>query len=121
MRYIFLLLLNVPIIAAALLNLVTRYKLRRVTKRRFRIQMILWTVLLVVLLFSFPAYNYFTGKSILDSHELSLFDIFQTTAIIFLLYVLNNMRQKMEWTEKTLRDLHQELSIRLSEEKNDKS
>lgn len=120
MRYIILLLLNVPIIAAALLNLVTRYKLRRITKRRFKIQMLLWAVLLVVLVFSFPAYNYLTGKPILDSHELSLFDIFQTTAIIFLLYVLNNMRQKMEWNEKTLRDLHQELSIRLSEDENAK-
>ncbi len=121
MRYIFLLLLNVPIIAAALLNLVTRYKLGRITKRRFKIQMLLWAILLVVLIFSFPAYNYLTGKPILDSHELSLFDIFQTTAIIFLIYVLNNMRQKIEWTEKTLRDLHQELSIRLSEDENAKS
>lgn len=121
MRYIILLLLNVPIISIALLNLVTRFKLRKISQRRFKIQMLLWAALLIILVFSFPFYNYLTGKPILDSHELSLFDIIQTTAIIFLLYVINNMRQKAEWNEKTIRDLHQEVSIRLSEEKNAKS
>ena len=116
MRYLILLLLNVPIISIALLNLVTRYKLRKITPRRFKIQMILWAILLIVLIFSFPLYNYLTGKPLLDSHELSLFDIVQTTAIIFLIYVVNNMRQKAEWNEKTIRDLHQELSIKLSEQ-----
>lgn len=114
MRYLILLLLNVPIISIALLNLITRYKLKKITQRRFRIQMILWAILLIVLIFSFPLYNYLSGKPILDSQELSLFDIFQTTAIIFLVYVVNNMRQRAEWNEKTIRDLHQELSIKLS-------
>lgn len=114
MRYIILLLLSVPIISMALLNLITKYKLKKVTKRRFRIQIVLWAILLIVLISSFPLYNYLSGNPILDSRELSLFDIFQTTAIIFLIYVINNMRQKAEWTEKTIRDLHQELSIKLS-------
>jgi hypothetical protein len=116
MRYVVLLLLNVPIIMVALLNLITRYKLSRVTKERFYTQMSLWAILLVVFIASFPLYNYFSGKPILDSSELSLFDIVQTTAIIFLLYVVNTMRQKSEKTERTLRDLHQELSIRLSKD-----
>ena len=83
--------------------------------------MLLWAVLLVVLVISFPVYNYLTGKPPLDSHELSLFDIVQTTAIIFLIYIINNMRQKIEWNERTVRDLHQEISIKLSEKFNDKS
>lgn len=121
MRYVILLLLNVPIISIALLNLVTKFKLRKISKKRFRVQMLLWAILLIVLIFSFPAYNYLTGKPPLDSHELSLFDIVQTTAIIFLIYVINNMRQKAEWNERTIRDLHQELSIRLSEKENGKN
>lgn len=121
MRYIILLLLNVPIISIALLNLLTRFKLRKISKRRFKIQMLLWAVLLVFLVISFPIYNLLAGKPLLDSSELSLFDIIQTTALIFLLYVINNMRQKIDWNEKTIRDLHQELSIRLSEIDNGKS
>lgn len=117
MRYLILVLLNVPIISIALLNLVTRYKLRRISGRRFRIQMALWAILLLVLICSFPLYNYLTGKAILDAQELSLFDIVQTTAIIFLIYVVNTMRQRADWNERRIRDLHQELSIKLSDTK----
>lgn len=114
MRYVVLLLLNVPIISVALLNLFTRYKLKKITVRRFKIQMMLWVILMVILVLAFPLYNYYTDQPILDSDELSLFDIIQTTAIIFLFYTINNMRQKNEWNEKRIRDLHQELSIKLS-------
>lgn len=82
--------------------------------------MILWAVILIVLVFSFPLYNYLTGNPPLDSQELSLFDIVQTTAIIFLLYIINNIRQKLEWSERTIRELHQELSIKLSQISNEK-
>lgn len=115
MRYVILVLLNLPVILMALLNLVTQYKMKKVAKNRFRFQLSLWLVILVLLILSFPAYNYFSGNPILDSSELSLFDMVETTLIIFLLYVVNDYRRKIERTEKTLRDLHQELSIKLSE------
>lgn len=114
MRYIILLLLNLPIIFLALLNIVTQYKMHRITKARLRHQLTLWIIILVVLVSSFPLYNYLSGKPVLDSSELSLFDIVQTTAITFLLYAINHQRQQIERTERTLRDLHQELSIKLS-------
>jgi quinol-cytochrome oxidoreductase complex cytochrome b subunit len=114
MRYIVLLMLNVPIISVALLNLVTKYKMKKISKKRFNLQMLLWAVLLTILIFSFPIYNITAGKPPLDSHELSLFDIIQTTAVIFMVFVINNMRQKIESTERTLKELHQELSIRTS-------
>jgi len=114
MRYLLLLLLNVPIISIALLNLITRFKLKKITKRRFRIQISIWAFLLIILISSFPLYNFAFEKELLDSSELSVFDIAQTTAIIFLLYIMNNLRQRTEDTEHRLRALHQELSIRLS-------
>jgi hypothetical protein len=114
MRYIILVLLNVPIILLALVNFVTRYKLKRIEKTRFHRQIILWTVLLVALISSFPVYNLLNNKELLDSSELSFFDIFQTTAVIFLLYIVNRQRQKNEQLDKNLRDFHQELSIKLS-------
>lgn len=114
MRYIILVILNVPIILLALTNILTQYKVKRVTKARFRHQIILWLLILIVLVCSFPLYNYSVNKPIFDSAELSLFDIFQTTAIIALFYIINSQRQKIEHTDKTVRDLHQELSIKLS-------
>jgi hypothetical protein len=113
-RYTILVLLNLPVILLALVNIVTQYKLKKVTRARFRHQVTLWLIVLIVLIISFPIYNLLTGHSLLDSSELSLFDIFQTTAIVVLFYIINNQRQKIERNEKVIRELHQEISIRLS-------
>jgi len=119
MRYAVLVILNIPIILLALFNIFTQYKLRNITKQRLQHQFTLWVLVFIVLVCSFPLYNYVSGKPLLDSAELSLFDIVQTTAIITIFYIINSQRQKIERTEKTIRDLHQELSIKLSEKKHD--
>lgn len=115
MRYAILVFLNLPIILLALMNIITQYKLKKVERSRFRIQLTLWLIILVTLVSSFPLYNYLAGKSPLDSSELSLFDIVQSTAIIYLIYIVNEYRRKIERSERLMRDLHQELSIKLSE------
>ena len=114
MRYIVLVLLNVPIILLALVNFITKYKLGRITKQRLHHQLFLWITLLVVLIASFPVYNIVTGKQPLEASGLSLFDIVQTTAIVLMFYIINSQRQRAEQNEHRLKDLHQELSIRLS-------
>ncbi len=119
MRYVLLVILNTPIILLGLLNIVTQYKMKRVSKQRFRHQVILWILILVVIVSSFPLYNYLIGKPLLGSSELSLLDIIQTTTIIAMLYALNSQRQKIDQAEKIIRDLHQEVSIRLSGNKNE--
>ena len=90
MRYLILVLLNVPIILAALINIITQYKLRKVSVTRFRHQLIIWMVIMVVLIGSFPLYNISISHPPLDSSELSLFDILQTTAIILLFYIASH-------------------------------
>lgn len=117
MRYIILVILNTPIIFVALLNIITQYKLKKVSPARFRHQIFIWLTILVVLISSFPIYNIIVGKPLLDSSGLSVFDIVQTTAIIFLFYFLNAQRQRIDQTEQRLRSLHQELSIQQSENK----
>ena len=120
MRYFALILLNVPIILLALINIITQYKLKKVSIGRFRHQIIIWLGALIIIVGSFPVYNIMNGRAPLDSHELSLFDIVEITAIIFLIYIVNNQRQRADQTEKRLRDLHQELSIRMSKDETKK-
>ncbi len=115
MRYVILVLLNLPVVLLALINIVTKYKTRKISRERFRRQVLLWTLILVIIVSSFPLYNLASGQHPLESTALSLFDIVEITVIVFLIYIINNMRQKLEWTERRLRDLHQELSIRLSD------
>lgn len=116
MRYVILILINIPVVMLALLNLTTKYKLKRTTKNRYQRQLIFWILLFIILVTSFPLYNLINGRPPLESSELSFFDIIQTTAIIALIYIVNNQHQKTEQTEQKLRDLHQELSIYLSGE-----
>lgn len=114
MRYLILVILNLPVILLAFTNLLTQYKLKKISKVRFRRQILLWLIILIVLVSSFPLYNYFNGKHLFDSSELSFFDIAETTAIIFLFYVINRHRQQIDQNDKIIRDLHQEISIKLA-------
>jgi len=114
MRYIFLVILNLPITGLAMLNILTQYKLGKISKRRFTHQFIFWVVVLAALVLSFPLYNMSRNKPILESSKLSLIDIFESTIIIYLVYIINNHRRKIEQNERLIRDLHQEISIRLS-------
>ena len=102
----------------ALVNIVTDYKLKKISVNRFRNQIFLWILILIVVIGSFPVYNILVGRPPLDSSELSLFDIVQTTIIIFLLYAINSQRQRIEQNEQRLKKMHQEISIRLSEKNN---
>lgn len=115
MRYILLVILNLPIILMALINIITQYKLGAVSRSRLRHQLIIWLLTLSVVVGSFPIYNWLAGKELFDSSELSLFDIVEVTAIIWLCYGINTHRQRLDQAERRVRQLHQELSIRLSE------
>lgn len=117
MRYIILVILNMPIILLALLNIVTQYKMKHATIRRFRRQVVLWLLVLIVIIGSFPFYNYLSGNPLLSSKDLSVFDIVEVTLVIDLFYIINVLRQRLDHTEKYLRDLQQELSIKLSEDR----
>lgn len=120
MRYLILLLLNIPIIVLALLSILTKYKTKKITKHRFRIQTVFWITVLGLLIASFPVYNHLVGYSTFDSNKLTLIDIVQTTVIVYLVYSLTGIQQKLEQTNRRLQDLHQELSIRLSEQSNER-
>ena len=50
MRYVILVLLNLPIILVALVNIVTQYKLKKVSPNRFRHQIILWLLIMIILI-----------------------------------------------------------------------
>lgn len=119
-RYVLLVLLNMPFIVAGLLNALVSYKLRKSTRRRFLFQTILWLLVFIGLILSKPAYEYLFSNKLTDTEPLSLFDVIQITGIIFTLFVVNRLRIKQETLEHRLQDLHQELSIKLAEDSDQK-
>lgn len=114
MRYLLLVALNLPLVLLALINIVTQYKLGKVSRGQLTRQLFVWLSFLIILVTSFPIYNYLRGYQFDDSRNLSIFDILQTTAIAWLFYIINNQRRKLEQTEQRLRHLHERLSIQLS-------
>ena len=113
-RYVILMLLNLPFVILAVTGIITRFKMKRITRRRAAIQLLMWCSLLLGLIIAHPIYNWLFANNFTETDSLSLFDVVQITAIIFLLYTLNGVSNRLEQTEKRLNDLHQELSIRLS-------
>lgn len=116
-RYLLLFLLNLPFILAAILSQITQYKLGRSSKKRLRVQMLLWIIVLTGLAAAEPIYTWLFANGLTQTESLSLFDVVQITAIVMLFYITNRSRAKLDALERQTQDLHQELSIRLSTKK----
>lgn len=116
-RYVLLLIINLPFLILAVTGIITRYKMKRITKRRASIQLALWLIIFIGLALAEPVYRWLFANNFTQTDSLSLFDVVQITAILFLLYIVNGLSVRLEQTETRLNDLHQELSIRLSTKK----
>lgn len=117
-RYTLLVLLNTPLIMLGVMNAVVAYKLDRTSKRRFIFRLVLWLGIFVGLIFAETIYNYLFSSGLTQTEPLSLFDVIQITAIILVLFLANLANSRVAILEKQVRDLHQELSIRLSKNTN---
>lgn len=110
-----LFLLNTPLISVGILQAVVSYKMKRIQKRRFLVRISLWTIILAGLIFAQPLYIYLFSNNLTRTEPLSLFDVIQTTGIILTLFIANQAFTKADTLERRVQDLHQELSIQLSE------
>jgi hypothetical protein len=116
-RYTILLILNAPFVLAGFVNALVNFKLSRISKRHFVMQWALWLVVLAGLAGARPIYEFLFSNNLTVSEPLSLFDVIQITGIIIVIFMANRSRTKLDMLERRVQDLHQELSIRLSEER----
>jgi hypothetical protein len=116
-RYLILLLLNGPFIIAGLVNALVNFKLSKISKRRFLFQAGLWTLVFVGLAATQPIYQFLFSNNLTQTEPLSLFDVIQITGIVIIFFIANRTRTKLDVLERRVQDLHQELSIRLSDKK----
>ena len=113
-RYLILVALSLPVLTLAFVNLLVQYKLKKVSRQKFVSQFFAWFIVAAVIVLAFPVYNWLSGRPMFEAYGLSSFDIIQTTAIIYMFYILNRQRQQIDRNEKALQELHQGLAIRLS-------
>jgi hypothetical protein len=113
-------LLNLPLLTAAMINTIVGYKLGHMGRRRFILGMFFWLLILASLILIKPIYEYLFSNNLTQTEPLSLFDVFQITGIIFTLFIANRAYGKVDVLERKVQDIHQELSIRLAEDKDKK-
>jgi hypothetical protein len=114
-RYQILLLINLPLIIAALTSALVDFKLGKLSKKKYLFQTAIWAIILGGLASAEWIYQYLFSQNLTRTEPLSLFDVIQITGIITVLFMANRSRIKVESLERRVQDLHQELSIRLSE------
>lgn len=95
------------------MNALVSFKTNHSTRRRFLVQVLFWLIILSGLVLAEPLYLYLFSHGYTDSESLSLFDVIQITGIVFVFYIANRSRNRLETLEKRVQDLHQQLSIRL--------
>jgi len=118
-RYLILVLLNLPLILAGLLGSLIDLKTHKISRGKYIFQTLLWLVILTGLSLAQPFYRYLYHHHLTRTDAMSLFDVVEITGIIYILFMANRSRIKTEVLERRLQDLHQELSIRLSDDASD--
>jgi phage-related holin len=119
-RYLILLLLNLPLVFIALLSALVDYKMGKLSRKKYFIQLVLWLVILAGIGSAHFIYSFLFSHQLTQTEPLSLFDVIQITGVIVVLFMANRSRIKLEALERRVQDLHQELSIRLSEDERKK-
>lgn len=115
-RYLILVLLNIPLICAAILNAVVSYNLKHLSLRRFIFKVAFWVTIFLGLVFAESIYNFLYTGGLTQTEPLSLFDVLQITGVIYVFYLVNRLYVKVDVLERRVQDLHQELSIRLAQD-----
>ena len=67
-----------------------------------------------------PIYSYLFSNQLTTTEPLSLFDVMLITGLIFTFYIANQAYSRADTLERRIQDLHQELSIRLSDDESNK-
>lgn len=114
-------LLNLPLIFAAITNSLVSYKLKHLSRRRLILKVGFWIMVLLGLIFAESIYNFLYSEGLTQTEPLSLFDVLQITGIIYVFYLVNRLYVKVDVLERRNNDLHQELSIRLTTKNKDRN
>lgn len=100
---------------AGVVNATVSFKLKNISKRKFIFRTTFWIIIFVGILFAESIYQYLFSNNLTQTEPLSLFDVIQITAIVFILFILGRANSRINALEKKVKDFHQELSIKMSE------
>lgn len=108
-------------VITALINTIVSFKLGHISNKRLIVKTVFWIFVFIGLFFTENIYNYLYSEGLTQTEPLSLFDVIQITGVIYVFYLVNRLYVKVDVLERRNQDLHQELSIILSEQKHKNS
>ena len=114
-RYLILIILNTPLILIAITNAIVSFKMKHISLRRLVYKITFWVTVLLGLIFTQTAYIFLYKEGLTKTEPLSLFDVIQITGIIYIFFLVNRLYVKVDILERRAQDLHQEISIKLSD------
>lgn len=116
-KYVLLFILNIAFVIFGYLKAVMLYRTKNTDTLTFMLRMVFWTAILLVLVFSHGIYNYLYNHGLTDSTPLSLPDVVLATGIMICLSLCVRLYSKVDAMDKRISDLHEKLSIYISESK----
>lgn len=114
-KYVLLIILNMPFVLLGLFKAYARLSANRISRLQFLIRTFFWVAIGLCIIFARSIYDFLQTHQLTDSQPLSLVDVVLATGVIFCIFLCVRLYSKVEMLDQRLTDLHQELSIRMSE------
>lgn len=118
-EYALLIILNLPVALYCFLNVVLAYKLKKLAPLQTIVRLIFWGLLIFVIIFAEPIYNFLYRKNLVHSKSLSIISVLLATGIVISFVLIARVYGRLSELESKFTKLHQRLALILSEENND--
>lgn len=110
-KYLIIILLNLPIAVMGILWSTVSYKTKSMTKKRYRVEIVSWVIIVLGLISIEPIYNKLIQAGLTDSAPLSLVDVIALTLIVLSLFLIGRLQEKITALNKKFSILHEEIVI----------
>lgn len=114
-KYFILIVLNAPLAAYGLFNVLLSYKLKKIRPLQTIIRVLFWGAILIGICLVKPITNFLYQNELTDSPPLSIFDVFLATGIMVSLLMVARTYGRIAELETRFTQLHEKLSILLSD------
>jgi hypothetical protein len=114
-KYQLLFLLNIPFVIFGLLKALMSYRTRSIDRLTFYLRLLFWVGILLILVFAHSIYDYLFRHGLTDSSPLSLPDVVLATGVMLAVSLCVRLYAKVDIMDKRISDLHEKLSIYISE------
>ncbi len=116
-KYALLILFNAPFVIFGLLRALVMYNTGSLQRTGLIVRFIFWAFISLGLVFAEAIYNFLIRNNLTDTAPLSLPDVALVTGVVFCLSLCLRIYTRIELLERRVSELHENLSVRLSNKK----